>query len=61
MSQFLGVSIALIVFMGLVSGGMLALTLMTTRKQAISFSIILALAGLLAVPGGPRIAPFKAE
>ncbi len=51
MNQYLGVSIALIVFMGLVSGGMLTLVLMTTRKYQASFSLILALAGLLALAG----------
>ena len=51
MSQYLGASIALIVFMGLVSGGMLALALMATRKQAVSFTIIFALSALLALGG----------
>lgn len=51
MSQYLGVSIALIVFMGLVSGGMFSLVLMTTRKHQTNFSIILALSGLLALAG----------
>src|SRR5436305_422977 len=37
--------------MGLVSGGMLTLALMTTRKYQASFAIILALAGLLALGG----------
>jgi protoheme ferro-lyase len=49
--SYLNVSIALIVFMGLVSGGMLALVLMTTRRYQVSFSIILGLALLLAVGG----------
>jgi len=48
---YLNISIALIVFMGLVSGGMLALVLMTTRRYQLSFSIILFLSGLLAVTG----------
>ena len=51
MIPYLNISIALIVFMGLVSGGMLALVLMTTRRYQYSFSIILALAALLAVAG----------
>ncbi len=45
------VSIALVVFMGLASGGMLALSLMAGRKQQMSFSIMLVLAGLLALLG----------
>src|SRR5262245_24786736 len=51
LSQYLGASIALIVFMGLVSGGMLALALMATRRQATSFTIIFALSALLALGG----------
>lgn len=51
MSLYLNISIALIVFMGLVSGGMLALVLMTTRRYLVSFSVILGLAMLLAVGG----------
>ncbi len=51
MSQYLGVSVALIVFMGLVSGGMFTLVLMTTRKHQTNFSLILALSGLLALAG----------
>src|SRR5207253_2721164 len=47
----LGISIALIVFMGLVSGGMFTLALMTTRKHQFNFSLILALSGLLALAG----------
>ena len=51
MAPFLNVSIALIVFMGLVSGGMLALVLMTTRRHLVTFSVILGLALLLSVMG----------
>ncbi|MFL5734396.1 MAG: ferrochelatase [Chloroflexia bacterium] len=49
--QHLNISIALIVFMGLASGGMLALMLMTTRKYQLSFSIVLLLVVALAVAG----------
>jgi protoheme ferro-lyase len=49
--QILNISIALIVFMGLVSGGMLALVLMTTRRYQLSFSVVLLLAVALAVTG----------
>ena len=48
---YLDLSLALIVFMGLVSGGMLSLVLMTTRRYQYSFSIILGLAALLAIAG----------
>lgn len=37
--------------MGLVSGGMFVLTLMTTRKHQLNFSLILALCGFLALSG----------
>ena len=49
--QFQTVSIGLIVFMALVSGGMLTLVLMTTRRYQLSFSIILILAAFLALMG----------
>lgn len=51
MVPILNISIALIVFMGLVSGGMLALVLMTTRRYQVSFSAILGIALLLALAG----------
>ena len=51
MIQHLNISIALIVFMGLVSGGMLALTLMTTRRYQFVFSLVLLAAAVLAASG----------
>jgi protoheme ferro-lyase len=49
--SYLNVSIALIVFMALASGGMLTLVLMAPRRQQTSFTIMLALALLIAVLG----------
>ncbi|MEO8285861.1 MAG: ferrochelatase [Chloroflexota bacterium] len=51
MSTWFNVSIALVVFMGLASGGMIALLLMSTRKQQASFSIILGLLVIIAILG----------
>ncbi|MDQ6693071.1 MAG: ferrochelatase [Chloroflexota bacterium] len=51
MPLYFNISIALVLFMGLASGGLLALTLMADRKQQTSFSIMLALALLLALAG----------
>ncbi len=51
MSTWFNVSIGLMVFMGLASGGMLALVLMATRKQQTTFSIILGLVILIALFG----------
>jgi Ferrochelatase len=45
------ISIALMVFMGIASGGMLSLVLMSTRKQQGAFSIILGLLALIALLG----------
>ena len=50
------VSIALTLFMGIASGGLLALTLMATRRQQISFSFMLALTLLLATLGAISLA-----
>jgi protoheme ferro-lyase len=51
LSTWLNVSIALMVFMGLASGGMISLVLMATRKQQVTFSIILGLLALIALLG----------
>lgn len=51
MSTWFNISIALVVFMGLASGGMFSLVLMTNRKQQTPFSIILGLLLLIAVLG----------
>ncbi len=51
MSTWFNVSIGLMVFMGLASGGMIALVLMATRKQQTTFSIILGLLILIALFG----------
>ncbi len=51
MPPILNISIGLIVFMGLASGGLLALVLMSQRKQQTSFSIMLGLSVLLAAGG----------
>jgi protoheme ferro-lyase len=48
---YINVSIAVTVFMGLASGGLLALVLMSNRRQQGSFSIMFGLAMLLAVLG----------
>jgi sirohydrochlorin ferrochelatase len=48
---YLNVSIALVVFMGVASGGLLALFLMAGRRQEISFAIMFALAATLALLG----------
>jgi protoheme ferro-lyase len=45
------ISIALTVFMGLASGGLLSLVLMSTRRQQTSFTVMLALTFLLALLG----------
>ncbi|MGA7733134.1 MAG: hypothetical protein WCD37_17890 [Chloroflexia bacterium] len=51
MSTWFNISIALVVFMGLASGGMFSLVLMTNRKQQTPFSIILGLLLLIALLG----------
>ena len=51
MSTWFNISIALVVFMGLASGGMFSLVLMTNRKQQTPFSIILGLLVLIALLG----------
>ena len=51
MLEYVNVSIAVTVFMGLASGGLLSLVLMSERRQQGSFSIMFGLAGLLAVLG----------
>lgn len=51
MSTWFNISIALVVFMGLASGGMFSLVLMSNRKQQLSFSIIFALLLTLALLG----------
>ncbi len=51
MLAYVNISIAVTVFMGLASGGLLTLVLMAHRKQQVSFSIMFALSGLLAVMG----------
>ena len=51
MSTWFNISIALVVFMGLASGGMFSLVLMSNRKQQTSFTIVLALLLLTAVLG----------
>ena len=51
MSTWFNISIALIVFMGLASGGMFSLVLMSNRKQQTPFTITLALLLLTAVLG----------
>lgn len=47
----LNISIVLVVFMGMASGGMLALMLMAARRQQVTFSIALALSVVLALVG----------
>lgn len=51
MSTWFNISIALVVFMGLASGGMFSLVLMSSRKQQTQFSIILGLLFLIALLG----------
>jgi hypothetical protein len=51
LSNWFNISIALMVFMGLASGGMVALVLMAPRKQRVTFSIILGLVTLIALFG----------
>ncbi len=51
MLAYVNVSIAVTVFMGLASGGLLTLVLMASRRQQVSFSIMFGLAGLLAAMG----------
>jgi len=51
LSNWFSVSIALMVFMGIASGGMVALVLMATRKQQVTFSIILGLVTIMALFG----------
>ncbi|HET6314283.1 MAG TPA: ferrochelatase [Chloroflexia bacterium] len=52
MPLYLDISIALVVFMGLASGGILSLVLMSERRQQTNFSIMLALSLFLALGGG---------
>lgn len=52
MPLYLNISIALVVFMGLASGGMLALVLMSEKRQQTNFTIMLVLSLLLALLGG---------
>lgn len=52
MPVYLNISIGLLVFMGLASGGILTLVLMSERRQQRNFAIMLALALLLALGGG---------
>ncbi len=56
--MLLNISIALIVFMGMASGGMLALVLMSERRQQTSFSAMFGLTLLLAVGGAVGSAAF---
>lgn len=51
LSTWFNISIALVVFMGLASGGMFALVLMSTQKQRVTFSIILGLLAIIALIG----------
>ncbi len=51
MSTWFNISIALVVFMGLASGGMFSLVLMSNRKQQAPFTIIFGLMLLIAVLG----------
>ncbi|HKP51868.1 MAG TPA: ferrochelatase [Chloroflexia bacterium] len=51
MPEYVNVSIAVTVFMGLASGGLLTLVLLSSRRQQTSFSIMFGLTGLLAVLG----------
>ena len=51
MSTWFNISIALVVFMGLASGGMFSLVLMTNRRQQTPFTIILGLLLLIAILG----------
>jgi hypothetical protein len=51
LSTWFNISIALVVFMGLATGGMFSLVLMSNRKQQTTFSIILALVLSLALLG----------
>jgi protoheme ferro-lyase len=50
-STWFNISIALIVFMGIAGGGMLSLLLMSSRRQQISFAVMLGLVVLIAVLG----------
>lgn len=52
MLVYLNISIALVIFMGLASGGILSLVLMSERRQQTNFTIMLALAMLLTISGG---------
>lgn len=52
MPLYLDVSVALVVFMGLASGGILSLVLMSERRQQTNFGIMLGLSLLLALGGG---------
>jgi protoheme ferro-lyase len=49
---YLDISVALVVFMGLASGGILSLVLMSERRQQANFAIMLGLSLLLALGGG---------
>jgi protoheme ferro-lyase len=51
LTTWFNISIGLMVFMGLASGGMLSLVLMSTRKQQPLFAIILGLLALIALLG----------
>lgn len=52
MLVYLNISIALVIFMGLASGGIMSLVLMSERRQQTNFTIMLALAMLLTMAGG---------
>ncbi|HEX8599484.1 MAG TPA: hypothetical protein VF952_13330, partial [Chloroflexia bacterium] len=52
MPLYLNISVALVVFMGLTSGGILSLVLMSERRQQTNFGIMLGLTLLLALGGG---------
>lgn len=52
MPLYLNISVALVVFMGLTSGGILSLVLMSERRQQTNFVIMLGLTLLLALGGG---------
>lgn len=51
MPVYLNISIGLVVFMGLASGGIMSLVLMSERRQQANFTIMLALAMLLTIGG----------
>ncbi|MEP6774980.1 MAG: hypothetical protein ABJA50_05235, partial [Chloroflexota bacterium] len=51
MGTLFNISIALVVFMGIASGGMFSLVLMSNRKQQLPFTIALGLVLLTAVLG----------